>query len=49
LPMDGGHGARAPFAHPTESISNGIICKHSFAISQHACSSFTLEIPALSQ
>ena len=30
--MDGGHGARAPFAHPTESISNNImsICRRDY-------------------
>jgi hypothetical protein len=26
----------------TDSISNGVICGHTFAISQHACSSFTV-------
>src|ERR1700726_2994919 len=42
LPMDGGHGARAPFAHPTASISDSIICicSHSFAISPHVLREF---------
>jgi hypothetical protein len=40
LPVDGGHGARAPFAHPTESISNGVICGYSFAISPQVCARF---------
>jgi hypothetical protein len=42
LPTDGGHGARAPLAHPTESIFNSVIRRHSFAISQHVCARFNL-------
>ena len=47
--MDGGHGARAPFAHPTEPISNSVIGKHSFAISPQLRARFDLEFPTLSQ
>jgi hypothetical protein len=39
---------KGAFAHPTESISNSIICGYSFAISPQVCARFTLEFPALS-
>ena len=47
LPMDGGHGARAPFAHPTQPISNSIICRRSFAISPHVLREFDPDRSAL--
>ena len=35
----------APFAHPTESISNGIIRSHTFAISPQVCARLILNFP----